>query len=197
MLPSKSNCDQLSDREIIRHALAQSDFFACLYERYEAALLRYIRRLTAVSEQEAADILQEAFIKIWRNLNACDPSLKCSSWIYRIVHNQAISAMRSRHTQGKDKRSAWVASELEAVPDAPAGLSAEEKEARDLLTQEILQQLPEEYREVLVLKFLEGLSYEEISDILRIPEGTVATRINRAKKTFRHLVSRSPNRDML
>lgn len=69
MLYAKTVCDQLSDMEIIQQALKDADYFSCLYDRYEPRLLAYIRRITPVSTAEAEDILQEAFIKIWRHLN--------------------------------------------------------------------------------------------------------------------------------
>jgi RNA polymerase sigma-70 factor (ECF subfamily) len=182
---SKEICRELSDLEIIQRALEQMEFFSCLYERYEAQLLRYIRRL-GVGE-EAEDVLQEAFIKVWKNLNGFDQSLKLSSWLYRIVHNQAVSCIRKKKSFGKDQQLAFEESRYADIPDEPFEEGAAMLEEQDRRTHELLDQLPMPYKEVMVLKYLEEMSYEEISDILKIPEGTVATRINRAKKAFRQL----------
>ena len=191
MITPKSVCDELSDLEIIRKALVAVDYFSCLYDRYEKQLLRYIRRVAFADDDEAADILQDAFIKIWRNLYAYDPNLKLSSWMYRIVHNEAISFVRRKKSFGKDLRIAWDENLLaDRQDDSDA---ADLLEYRDKLTHRTLALLPEPYREVLVLKFLENMGYEEISDILKIPEGTVATRINRAKKAFRKMMNHPEN----
>lgn len=185
MHPTKEICRQLSDLEIIRKSLEQVDFFSCLYERYEERLLRYINRLGI--QEEAEDVLQEAFINIWKNLNGFDPSLKFSSWVYRVVHNQVVSCIRKKKSFGKDQKEVFEDSRFADLPDDPAGDAAEILEEKDRHTHELLDMLPLPYKEVMVLKFLEDMSYEEISDILKIPEGTVATRINRAKKAFRQL----------
>lgn len=187
MLTPKHICDGLSDLEILRKSLEAVDYFSCLYERYEARLLRYIKRVAFTNDEEAADVLQDSFIKIWKNLNGFDQSLKLSSWIYRIVHNEAISFLRRKKSYGKDQQVPLDEQIFSAVPDDTAPEEAEALESRDKLTHQVLAQLPDLYREVLVLKFLENMGYEEISDILKIPEGTVATRINRAKKAFRKI----------
>lgn len=185
MLIPKHICDGLNDLEIIRRSLETVDYFSCLYERYEEKLLRYIKRISFTTDDEAADILQEAFIKIWKNLNAFDQSLKLSSWIYRIVHNEAISFLRQKKSFGKDHTAPWNDDLYVNLPDETDGETAVELEYRDKLTHRILARLPRPYQEILILRFLENMSYEEISDILKIPEGTVAIRLNRAKKIFR------------
>lgn len=185
MLVSKAICDGLSDLDLIRKSQAQVDYFSCLYQRYEAQLLRYIRRLSHLSDAEAEDILQESFIKIWKNLNGFDQSFKLSTWIYRIVHNEVISCLRRKSSYGKDRT---LSIEEGRYTGDPAEMPDEEKQDGDpdpeAHIREVLDQLQLPYKEVLVLKFLENMSYTEISDVLKIPEGTVATRINRAKKAF-------------
>mgnify|MGYP001397578505 CR=1 FL=1 len=180
MLVSKEICKSLSDQAIIRKALVEVDYFSCLFERYENQLLRYIKNLAPVSHDEAEDILQDAFINIWKHLNEYDEQLSCSSWMYRIVHNQAVSAIRKRKSYGKDKVVAVESSGINDMPEED-GPPNDDKSAH---IREILDLLPLMYKEVLALKYLENMSYEDISDILKIPDGTVATRINRAKKAF-------------
>jgi len=182
MIINKKNCKSLSDREIIVYSLDDLNYFACLYDRYEPKLLRYISKISYANQEEAKDILQDAFIKIWKNLNSYDNDLKVSSWLYRIVHNETISFCRKKRSFGKnnklnldDVRNRDIAGEQDL------DINAEE---RFFLTHKVLDKLALKYREVLILKFMEKMSYEEISDILKIPEGTVATRINRAKKMF-------------
>lgn len=186
MIITLESCKGLSDNEIAARSLENLDYFSCLYQRYEPELLRYIRRVSGVDEDEAQDILQESFIKIWRNLHEFDTGMKFSSWIYRIVHNETISHLRKKRSYGKDKT---VDAELyrNILTDEEGSWMAEE--AKLARIPDILAKLPEKYREILVLKFLELKSYQEISDILKIPEGTVAIRISRAKERFREISS--------
>ncbi|MBK7635856.1 MAG: RNA polymerase sigma factor [Saprospiraceae bacterium] len=181
-------CHGLTDQEIIQMSLTDLEYFACLVLKYEVRLLNYIKKISQSNHDEAEDILQEAFIKIWKNLHGYDPRLTLESWIFRIVHNETISFWRKKTSYSKDK---VVSIDDDRIMNS---LSAENINHDDVdsvsrLIEDILPLLKLEYREVLVLKFLEDKSYEEISDILKIPEGTVATRINRAKKSFRELAS--------
>jgi RNA polymerase sigma-70 factor (ECF subfamily) len=186
MILTLESCKHMSDNEIAAKSLENLDYFSCLYQRYEPELLRYIRRVSGLEDDEAQDILQESFIKIWRNLNEFDTGMKFSSWIYRIVHNETISHLRKKKSYGKDKT---VDAELYRNILADEEGAGMVREGTLATMPVILAQLPEKYREILVLKFLELKSYEEISDILKIPEGTVAIRISRAKERFRTLSS--------
>ena len=178
------NCKNISDEELVKKSLQNIDYFACIYERYEQKLIRYILRISSFSIEEAEDILQEAFIKAWRNLNEFNKDLKFSSWIYRIVRNTTITEWKKTKSKGRDKKQDI---EEELFRNIPSLLNTE-KEADQKFNNKnigkILQLMPEKYREVLILKFLEEKNYQEISDILKKPNGTIATLINRAKKSF-------------
>jgi RNA polymerase sigma-70 factor, ECF subfamily len=184
MIITLESCKELNDNEIVAKSLDNLDYFSCLYQRYEPELLRYMQRISDVDRDEARDILQESFIKIWHNLNEFDASLKLSSWIYRIVHNETVSYVRRRKSYGKDKKTDAEGYKEKLAADLEPETDPEEKSR---LVYEVLGLMPLKYREVLTLKFIEKRSYQEISDILRIPEGTVAIRINRAKKLFREM----------
>lgn len=186
MLITREICDQLSDTEIVSNSLMNIDYFSCLYERYEMKLLRYVQRIAQFDPEEAQDIIQDAFVKIWRNLNDYNPDLKLSSWIYRVVHNETISVWRKKRSFGKDQKVDIHHQNIQDFPDLSSGIIQEESNQEGLIHQ-VLEQIPLKYKTILVLKFLEGMSYEEISDVLKIPEGTVATRINRAKKAFKQM----------
>lgn len=187
MVIIKEKCDELSDKEIVSQSLDDMDYFLCLYERYESRLLRYVKRSIMVSDEQAKDILQEAFIKIWQNLHGFNQGIKLSSWIYRIVHNEAISYWRKKKSFGKDQK---VKLNENLISDLPNEFDTEDDlELKELQTHEVLKLLPLKYKTILILKFIEGMSYQEISDVLKIPEGTVATRINRAKKRFVKIAS--------
>ena len=186
----KNDCQKFDDEELVKRSLQDIKYFACLFERYEKKLIRYILRISSFSEEEANDVLQEAFLKIWKNLNKFDDSLKFSSWIYRIVHNTTITEWKKSKSYGKDQQ---IKIDNELFENLPEGIDLVKKFQKGDNNKEIrkiLNILPEKYSEVLVLKFLEEKNYNEISDILKKPPGTIATLIHRAKKAFREEAER-------
>lgn len=162
----------LSDEDVVRKVIANDkELYRELVTRYEGKLVRYATFLTN-DEHKASDIVQNTFIKAFINLKGFDCNKKFSSWIYRIAHNEAINCIR------KDKN------EVRLEIDYDAGVDMYENTAKNELiknVKECVNDLPEDYREVLVLYYMDDKSYEEISDILRIPMGTVGTRISRGK----------------
>jgi len=184
----KENCGEKTDEELVALTLKNQDFFSCIVERYEAKLTRYIRRISAATQEDAEDLLQEIFVKVYRNLYGFDPSLKFSLWIYRIAHNQVISQWRKTKSRPQVLK-------FEADEDFLKFIAADEDLAGNIErkftgeeVRDVISRLDGKYKEVLVLKFLEEKDYKEISDILRKPLGTVATLINRAKKQFAKVV---------
>jgi len=179
-----------SDEELVKLTLADQANFMYLVDRYKGKLLSYIRRLTNVNNEDAEDILQEVFIKVYLNLNGFNGDLKFSSWIYRITHNQVISSHRKLRARPEgylvnieDSAARHLASDIDIVAGADWHM------LKDNIIR-VLGHLEEKYREVLVLKFLEEKSYQEISDIIKKPPGTVASTINKAKREFRNEIAR-------
>ncbi len=177
-----------TDAEIVLLSLKQKEYFADLMERYEAKLLRYINRLGVSRTEDREDILQEIFIKVYRNLHAFDQKLSFSSWIYRIAHNETMSWFRKRR----------VRPEHTLVDDGDAVLNMissdertddvhQHRETEDVVRR-ALDALPEKYRTALLLRFFEEKSYEEIADIIEVPVGTVATLVHRGKQQLRTLL---------
>jgi RNA polymerase sigma-70 factor (ECF subfamily) len=192
MLIASKICDELTDQEVVDRALREVDYFSCLYERYEPALLRYVRRITGAGQDGAEDILQDAFIKIWRNLRGYDPGMKLSSWLYRIVHNEAISALRRQTSFGKNRTVDWADAEPLLLHSLLSEVETEEKNIPAEQLHHWVSQLSQKYREVILLRYFEELDYEAISDVLQIPEGTVATRLNRARKALEKTARATP-----
>lgn len=190
MILANEICKDLTDSEIVSMSLKNLDYFSCLFQRFEAELTRYLQRIGGLEDPEIQDILQESFVKIWRNLNDFDHAMKLSSWVYRIVHNEAISLIRKKKSYGKDHTMDIEVYKNILLDDSntDAGIANPRSD-----TMEILNHLPLKYREILILKFLEQKNYQEISDILKMPEGTVAIRISRAKKKFREFYEKRSN----
>lgn len=185
-----NNYQEKSDTELGQLSLKDQQFFLYLMQRYEARLLRYIRRISNFDPDDAEDILQEVFIKIYNNLNGYDSNLKFSSWIYRITHNQVISHFRKQ--KARPQKVIWDLDQ-EFLNNLASEFDLNEftdlKINQDLILK-ILENLDFKYKEILELRFLEDKSYSEISDILKKPSGTVATLINRAKKQFQKELAR-------
>lgn len=181
-----------TDAELVQLTLQDKEFFKYLVERYEAKLLRYVRRLSNISLEEAQDILQEIFIKVYLNLNDFDQDLKFSSWIYRIAHNETINHFRHRQRRP-------VAVDLDSdkvfLGATRADLNLELELDRVYKIEEVQQalgRLESKYREVILFKYMDDKGYQEISDILKKPLGTVATLLNRAKQKLKQELSNNP-----
>lgn len=183
-----SDHHEKTDAQLAALALEDQEAFVPLVERYEAKLLRYVRRFTGLNQQCGEDVIQEVFLKIYRNLNNYDPGLSFSSWAYRIAHNEGVSYLRKHRgketvaLETEDDDVGNLLDVLEADVDVVGEASRKELQQK---VREILMELPTKYRDILVLRFLEDKDYNEISDILKKPSGTVATLLNRAKQQFK------------
>ena len=169
----------LTDEEIVRITREEDkELYTHIVRRYEKKLLRYIKRYIK-GEDMAEDVLQTVFIKAYENLQSFDIKRNFSSWIYRIAHNEALNKIKreNRSVSGFDPKILEILVENNDNP-------AKEHDSKELKVQieKCFSELPIKYRDVLTLFYLEDKKYEEISDILRLPSGTVATRINRGKK---------------
>lgn len=184
----KPNCEKKSDRQLVKQTLKNADYFECLMMRYEGKLLRYIRRITNAGKETAEDILQEVFLKAYKNLHEYDDDFEFSTWIYRIAHNESISFYRKQKTRPKTVIQKEDETDyLEIIPSEIDLRDDYVKKELATKVHQIINSLSEKYRTVLVLKFLEERSYEEIADIMKIPSGTVATLISRGKEQFKKL----------
>ncbi|MFA5130993.1 MAG: RNA polymerase sigma factor [Patescibacteria group bacterium] len=176
---------KLSDAELVKLTLSNQSNFVFLVDRYKGKLTSYVKRLTNANNEDAEDILQEVFIKVYLNLNDFNKDLKFSSWIYRITHNQVISGHRKIKARPEGyavNLDDQLAKNLTADIDIKGAV--DNKILRETINI-VLDNLEPKYRDVIVLKFLEEKSYQEISDILKKPLGTVASLMNKAKQEFK------------
>jgi len=184
-----------SDQELAALCLKSPDYLPDLIGRYQEPLFYYLRRLTGQPTEDLEDLLQEIFIKMYRNLNDYQPDLKFSSWLYRIAHNQAISHWRAQKIRPQLQLQDFAEDSESHISQLAGDLNLEHNFDRQILQQkvvEILTRLDEKYREVLVLRFFEDQSYQEIADILQKPAGTIAALISRAKVQFQNLFNSQP-----
>lgn len=172
--------EHFSDEEIVLKVRSDNqELYAVLVERYQGKLLRYARSLIG-DERTAVDAVQESFLKAFINLRGFDVEKKFSSWIYRIVHNEAMNLVK------KYPRETPLFDDIDIPSDEDIADNLEQQEL-SVLVRQCLNQIPLLYSEPLVLRYIEDKSYEEIGDILRLPMGTVATRMSRAKKLMKHV----------
>ena len=171
---------KLSDEKVVNIVrVSDKEAYVEIIKRYQAKLMRYATYIMG-NEHIGADVVQEGFIKAYVNLNGFDTKKKFSSWIYRIVHNEAMNILNKRKYQRP----------MDNQTDFDSGVNLEDEFIKNELVSHAhhcLEQMPIIYREPLSFFYLEEKSYEEISDILRIPIGTVGTRINRAKGIMKKL----------
>jgi len=176
---------KLSDEELVEKIRSEdNELYVEIVRRYQQKLYHYLRYLTNRPD-EVEDLLQNVFIKTYRNLFGFDTKKKFSSWIYRIAHNEGVNFVK------KTTRKKQVSLEdLEKIGFSPESEddSIEDAFAREEIREKVkecLDELEAKYREPLVLYYFEDKSYREISDILRIPVKTVGTFIFRGKRLLK------------
>jgi RNA polymerase sigma-70 factor, ECF subfamily len=173
-----------TDEEVVLYVQSKDqEVYFVIVERYQSKLMRYVNSIVH-DEAKASDIVQETFIKAFINLRSFDNKKKFSSWIYRIAHNEAINAIKKNYKEVSFEEDFDIQSD-ENITD-----NFERKEI-ELKVGECIKKIPLLYSEPLVLYIIEDKSYEEISDILRIPMGTVATRISRAKILMKNICQKN------
>lgn len=181
--PLQKNVPSPTDEELIeRFQKGEIHAFEEIVARYKDQLLNFVFRFLGNQEQ-AEDILQETFMRVYRNRHAYRRVAKFSTWIYTIAGNLARTELRKRK-----RRRLFSISDM-GVEDKDYEVSDEgynpESYVDTLLHDEVIQEeinkLSPKFREVIILRDIQELSYDEISKILRIPIGTVKSRVNRAR----------------
>lgn len=169
---------ELSDEQIVVKVRSENkELYSEIIRRYQGKLSHYLRKFIH-DRDELEDVLQAVFIKTYENLYGFDEQRKFSSWIYRIAHNEAVNHIK------KYSRISVSVDELEPLlkdekVDLPQGVDNELLRQK---VEEALSHMKDKYREALILFFFEQKTYEEMSEILRIPMNTVGTLISRGKK---------------
>lgn len=163
--------------------------FEALVTRYEKQVYHQALRLLA-NPEDAADVTQEVFLKVWRSLPTFQGDSSFATWLYRLTDNAAIDLLRrEKKRRGDasldDEEYQWDSTL--ADPDSSPEKKLERQELRRSVA-EGLKKLSEEHRRVLVLREINGLSYEEIAGILDLTTGTVKSRIARARTALAKLL---------
>ncbi|MCY3807877.1 MAG: sigma-70 family RNA polymerase sigma factor [Gemmatimonadetes bacterium] len=169
--------------------------FRELLERYERPVFALVYRM--VRERDLAeDLAQDAFIRAFRGIGTYKPEYKFSSWIFKIAHNVTIDHLRRRRLDTISMEgSRYARTEEERERSRPVVASSDESPAEHLENQELRGEIEEaignlrpHYRTVILLRHVEGRSYQEIAEITDLPLGTVKTYIHRARVELRELL---------
>lgn len=176
------------ERELIRRAKkGDSDAFRLLVEEYQTAVYRLALRMCG--ESGAEDAAQEAFVAAWRGLPRFRGECRFSTWLYRLTTNAAIDYLRREQKQRTD----GDLDDLPLADDSPSPQEQAERSETQQRVRKALAALSEEHRQILLLRYMQELDYGEIAQALHISEGTVKSRINRAKARLRELLAQEGN----
>jgi RNA polymerase sigma-70 factor (ECF subfamily) len=181
--------DQLDDRTLVERILeGDRDLFGVLMSRYEKRLVNYVYRITHRYE-EAHDLAQEIFVKVYLALDRYDPKYQFSTWLFRIAQNSAIDAIRKKgisevplarqsddEPQGRDR---------EFADDGISPYRALKNKQLSAAIDREVEKLPPDYRELIQLRHFAELSYEEIASMKKLPLGTVKNKLFRARNLLK------------
>jgi RNA polymerase sigma-70 factor (ECF subfamily) len=188
---SRGGLRAVGDEAVVAAALSGAPE-ACeeIVRRFERPIFSLIVRMVR-DQGHAEDLTQDTFLKMFRALGRYDPTLRFSSWLFRIAHNTAIDFLRKRRllvVEPIEDSDGDQHDPLDTLPD-PDAISPERAAVRSELTvavEQALDRLRPDYRAVLVLRYQEGLEYQEIADVLQTPLGTVKTFLHRARRLLAH-----------
>jgi RNA polymerase sigma-70 factor, ECF subfamily len=188
---------QVTDQELVLRAQAGSEAaYRELLGRYQRPVFSLIYRMVRDREQ-AEDLAQETFVKVFNNIGRYDPRYKFSSWIFKIASNQTIDFLRKKEPQTVSldgSRHAETPEQVEATritAESRDETPEEFLEAKELGAEieRAIGELRPDYRTAILLRHVDGRPYEEIAEIMEIPLGTVKTYIHRARSELRETLA--------
>lgn len=175
------------DQEIVaQFRSGDRDAFAKLVQKYQSRVLTLATRILD-NRSEAEDVAQDIFVKVFQSLHEFRGASRFSTWLYRITVNHCLNYIRRRTRQQQTLVAAEPEEWMQESPTSNPHRTLEQKE-RWALVQAKLQVLSPEYRTILLLRDFEGLSYEEIADVLQLESGTVKSRLHRARTELKALL---------
>ena len=179
----------LADGEIVQRILAGDELlFEVLVRRYQARVLSHVARMVK-NRDDALDLSQEIFVKIFQALERYNPEYKFSTWLFRIAGNAAIDHLRKRRPRTvplevRDPDGQTLSSPEYKSSDLDPYAILRNSERGDAIARAI-QGLPDEFRELIGLRHFTGLSYEEIAELKGMPLGTVKNKLFRARAVLK------------
>lgn len=181
---------ELSDYEVIKLCLNESEnYFSEIISRYKKLVYHVVLRMVNNIE-ESNDLVQEVFIKVYKNLDKYVPNFKLSTWIMRIATNHVIDYRRKKQLDTVYIEITQVVQLSESSPEDML-MKKEKKKYLD----DLIDSLPEMYKMPILLYHKEGMSYQEISEYINIPLSKVKNRIFRGRKIMKESLLRNKEAD--
>ena len=183
------NIKTLTDGELIEKSICgREDSFEELVRRYQRPITGYVYRM--LNNYDASlDVTQEVFIKVYNSLEKYSSDYKFSTWLYRIAHNAAIDHMRrnSVNQQSVEEENADGTYQLQIESPQPTPEQMRERSEWRTEIESVVKCLPTVYRELILLRHTQDLSYDEIAEVTNLPLGTVKNRLFRAREMMREI----------
>jgi len=173
--------EQLSIQQVLA---GDKQAYAHIINKYKNQLYATILRMTK-NPQDAQDLVQDAFIKVYRNLDKYDASGSFSSWLYRVAINHCMDEFRKKRYSMTQIE---IDEERVVEPNHPELVFLKKEKSRQL--ERLIATLPEDERLIILLRYVNEISYEEISEVMGVPLATVRNKLHRAKKKMRETVKR-------
>jgi RNA polymerase sigma-70 factor, ECF subfamily len=184
----KKPMEAVPDEDLVSRVVAgEEELFELLVRRYQTRILSHVARMVG-SRDDALDLTQEIFLKVFQALDRYNPEFKFSTWLFRIAGNAAIDQLRKKKPrtvplETTDSDGKVSSSEYKSADLDPFG-ELRNVERGDAIARAIAD-LPVEFRELITLRHFTGLSYEEIADLKNMPLGTVKNKLFRARAVLK------------
>ncbi len=186
---SLNNIQSLTDVELIAKAISgREDGFEEIVRRYQRPITNYVFRMLN-DYDSSLDVTQEVFIKVYNSLERYSSEYKFSTWLYRIAHNAAIDYIRRRSPNQQSIETENKDGAYQLQIESPNPTPEQDRERSEWRTEieAVVKCLPSVYRELILLRHAQDLSYDEIAEITNLPLGTVKNRLFRAREMMREI----------
>ncbi|MEC7584644.1 MAG: sigma-70 family RNA polymerase sigma factor [Planctomycetota bacterium] len=172
------------------------DAFRKLIEGFQDRVFRVVMNILRCDRATGEDLCQEVFMRVYRALDSFDGSSRVGAWIHTIATNVAISEYRKRRAKKRGRPTWSLDAPIDGTDDQTIDPVGRERDPADISHQKefveqvrrCVQELPDEFREAVVLRDMEGLSYEEIAEALGLAPGTVRSRIHRGRLALKEML---------
>lgn len=183
----------MEERELIRRCQAGDEAaFEDLIRLHEKKVYALCRRMCR-GEDDALEAAQDTFLAVWRGIGSFREDAAFSTWLYRLATNACLDLLRREKRHGADLSLDDEEARIDPTDPSPTPEEAAERGETQRMVREALLSLPDDYREILLLRETEQLSYAEISEIAGLELGTVKSRISRARNALRDKLAQSGN----
>jgi len=178
-----------TDEQLVAGALrGDRDAFGLIVERYESRLVNYLYRLVR-SAEDAHDLAQEVFLKVYQALDRFDPQYRFSTWLFRVAQNAAIDMIRRQRlklvSMSREDPEGGEERDWDFASGDPTPYGDLRNRERGSAIQQAVDALPWEYRELILLRHFGELSYEEIATMKKLPLGTVKNKLFRGRQMLK------------